>query len=100
MGEMKAGPALWKFMAETDTPVEFQKLFEHCLALRFEESPDYDMLRGLFRGRMAREGWSHDWKFDWMDPDLCEGGTLLPAEYEMDERFVDEGARRQALYHM
>jgi casein kinase 1 len=38
-------------------PSEFQSYFHYCRSLRFEDSPDYQYLKRLFRDLFIREGW-------------------------------------------
>jgi casein kinase 1/casein kinase I family protein HRR25 len=44
---------------------EFKAYFEHVKALRFEDRPDYDYLKRLFRELFFRKGFSFDNIFDW-----------------------------------
>ncbi|VAH76956.1 unnamed protein product [Triticum turgidum subsp. durum] len=46
-------------------PSEFQSFFHYCRALRFEDSPDYQYLKRLFRDLFIREGFQFDYVFDW-----------------------------------
>ncbi|KAH9161943.1 hypothetical protein AeNC1_018880, partial [Aphanomyces euteiches] len=46
-------------------PDEFRAYFEHVGALRFEDKPDYDLLRGLFSDLFAKNGFQSDDIFDW-----------------------------------
>ena len=46
-------------------PVEFKSFFDHVKALRFEDRPDYDYLKRLFRELFFRKGFSYDNMFDW-----------------------------------
>lgn len=86
---MKTGSALRELLAKS--PVEFSTYFDHCFALGFEEKPDYELLKGVFRERMKEEAWEYDWKFDWLDP-VRENGSLLPEEYKFHDKFVDKKA--------
>ncbi|KAI0370613.1 kinase-like protein [Pilatotrama ljubarskyi] len=86
--DMKAGPVLRDLLARS--PSELADYYAHCSALTFGQRPDYELLRGLFRGRMKAEGWMYDWKFDWVDGAFTEKGTLIPSEYNADMRFVVE----------
>lgn len=43
-----------------NSPEEFSKYLQYCRNLRFEEKPDYNYLRNLFRGLMERSGYSND----------------------------------------
>ena len=46
-------------------PKEFTSYFHHVRSLRFEEKPDYGYLRRIFRNLFTREGFEHDYVFDW-----------------------------------
>lgn len=46
-------------------PVEFVKFFEYVRALEFQDKPDYDYLRKLFRSLSEAKGYEYDGKFDW-----------------------------------
>ena len=46
-------------------PEEFAKYIRYCWRLGFEEEPDYDLLRKLFRDLFYRCGFTADWGFDW-----------------------------------
>ncbi|CAD6231169.1 unnamed protein product [Miscanthus lutarioriparius] len=46
-------------------PSEFQCYFHHCRALRFDDAPDYQYLKRLFRDLFIREGFQFDYVFDW-----------------------------------
>jgi hypothetical protein len=44
---------------------EFRSFFEHVKGLRFDDRPDYDYLKRLFRELFFRKGFSYDNLFDW-----------------------------------
>jgi hypothetical protein len=44
---------------------EFQRYLRYARNLEFTQTPDYEMLRQLFRDLMRREGWAEDNKWDW-----------------------------------
>ncbi|OBZ71912.1 Casein kinase I [Grifola frondosa] len=88
IGKMKAGEALSELISRS--PPEFMAYFNHCRALKFDELPDYKMLRGVFRERMKREDWTYDWKYDWLTPSELEKRTLLPEEYKFDEQYTKD----------
>jgi casein kinase 1 len=46
-------------------PKEFTILLDYTCALQYEETPDYQYLRKLFRDLLAHEGHKHDYAFDW-----------------------------------
>lgn len=47
-------------------PVEFTTYLNYCRALRFEDKPDYNYLRRLFKELFSREGFDPDAAFDWI----------------------------------
>ncbi|KAJ8502280.1 hypothetical protein ONZ51_g37 [Trametes cubensis] len=72
------------------SPPEFAAYQAHCTNLTFGQKPDYSLLRGLFRERMRKEGWGNNSPFDWINGSVLEKGTLLPEEYVVDIKFVEE----------
>lgn len=46
-------------------PEEFWKYLGHCRTLKFEEKPDYNMCKTMFKNLMTKNGWTYDDKFDW-----------------------------------
>ncbi|KAL5203151.1 hypothetical protein ABZP36_014103 [Zizania latifolia] len=46
-------------------PTEFASYFHYCRSLRFEDAPDYQYLKRLFRDLFIREGFQFDYVFDW-----------------------------------
>ncbi|KAF9479534.1 kinase-like protein, partial [Pholiota conissans] len=90
IGEMKCGKPFEDLLSQS--PSLFSSFFEHCRSLEFEDKPDYSYLRGLLRGTMEENGWEFDWEYDWWKP--SERGTLLPEEYVLDTRFVEQAPRR------
>ena len=42
------------------------RYLQYCRNLRFEEKPDYNYLRGLFRGLLESSGYKADGKYDWV----------------------------------
>ncbi|OEL28466.1 Casein kinase 1-like protein 6 [Dichanthelium oligosanthes] len=46
-------------------PSEFITYFHYCRSLRFEDKPDYTYLKKIFRDLFIREGYQHDYVFDW-----------------------------------
>ena len=45
--------------------VEFAMYLNYCRSLEFEESPDYNYLRQLFRELFKRHNVEYDYMFDW-----------------------------------
>jgi hypothetical protein len=85
MGEMKSGKPMDELLKSS--PIEFSQYFAHSRSLGFEDAPDYDLLRRIFRQRMEQEGWQYDDQLDWLNGDRA-GGTLLPGEYQFDQSFI------------
>jgi serine/threonine protein kinase len=46
-------------------PLEFRSFFEHVKSLGFEDRPDYDYLKKLFRDLFFRKGYTYDNVYDW-----------------------------------
>lgn len=46
-------------------PVEFAHYINICRNYKFDESPDYDALRGLIKCLFRNSGYSYDYVFDW-----------------------------------
>lgn len=44
---------------------EFRSYFEHVKSLRFDDRPDYDYLKRLFRELFFRKGFTYDNLYDW-----------------------------------
>lgn len=86
IGEMKAGSAAFRDLLAR-SPAEFTTYFDHCRGLKFEEKPNYVLLRQLFSQIMEREGWTGDTRFDPLDGS-SDKGTLVPEEYKLDVRFT------------
>ncbi|EPS93082.1 hypothetical protein FOMPIDRAFT_1020751 [Fomitopsis schrenkii] len=49
-------------------PAEFDIFYKYVRGLEFDDLPDYDGLRGLFRGLAEKNGFDYDWAFDWSVP--------------------------------
>jgi hypothetical protein len=47
-------------------PEELAMYLQYTRSLGFEETPDYDYLRGLFDKAMARECLKEDYIYDWL----------------------------------
>lgn len=46
-------------------PTEFANYLNFCRSLRFDDRPDYQYLRQLFRNLFHRQGFTYDYIFDW-----------------------------------
>ena len=51
-------------------PPEFAIYLNYVRSLRFDEKPDYQFLRKLFRDLFSKEGYEFDLCYDWMNPML------------------------------
>ena len=49
-------------------PAEFDIFYKYVRGLEFDDLPDYDGLRGLFRGLAEKHHIEYDWVFDWSVP--------------------------------
>ncbi|KAJ3076511.1 casein kinase I, partial [Podochytrium sp. JEL0797] len=70
-------------------PEEFGLYMKYCRELKFEETPDYDYLRGLMNKVLARIGELDDGVFDWMfaiDAQRREKERLREIEREKRDR--------------
>lgn len=47
-------------------PQEFTDYLNYCRKLRFEEKPDYAMLRKIFKDLAHKQGIDFDHQFDWV----------------------------------
>ena len=47
-------------------PEEVGKYLTYCKGIHFEEKPDYNYARGLFKQIMQQRGYDFDSRFDWM----------------------------------
>lgn len=47
-------------------PEEFKVYLETARSLSFNEKPNYELLKNLFRGLMKKHKWEIDWEFDWV----------------------------------
>lgn len=95
IGDMKFGKPMTELLASS--PPEFSQYFSHCRTLGFEDKPDYDLLRNVFRSRMKEEGWRYDRAYDWLDGARPQG-SLLPEEYKFEERFVSPPSSAHDCY--
>lgn len=59
-------------------PDAFARYLNYCKGLSFEEEPDYDYLRQLFKQLFSRQGFSYDYVFDWNQLILAKNRQHLP----------------------
>ena len=48
-----------------DVPEEFVQFIKYCRNLKFEEKPDYNMLRRSFKDLFSKKGYEYDYNYDW-----------------------------------
>jgi len=78
-------------------PIEFAMYLNYCRAQRFDDKPDYNYLRRLFRELFYRKGYTQDYIFDWtlthMQEAATRGEVIQPpaAVPELDEKEPDDG---------
>jgi hypothetical protein len=56
----------------TGCPKEFSEYLRYCRQLKFDQIPDYEKLRGMFRKVFDREGFEDDLVLDWTNFDKGE----------------------------
>jgi hypothetical protein len=56
-------------------PEEFHTYLHYCRNLKFEERPDYNHLRKIFKDLMYKRGHDYDYQFDWV---LKKAGNKIP----------------------
>jgi len=47
-------------------PEEFLHYLKYCHSLGFEEKPDYDFVRKLFKDLFQKKGYDFDYNYDWV----------------------------------
>lgn len=60
-------------------PIEFKAYLDYCKRLSFDESPDYQYLKTLFRQVLGREQLTLDWVFDW-DQQIDKPQAIVKSE--------------------
>ena len=65
-------------------PPEFDILYRYARTLEFDDLPDYEGLRKLFRGLAERMGVEYDGVYDWSVPPTI-GGSIGPGRRSISE---------------
>jgi len=60
-------------------PIEFSNYLGYCRSLRFDDRPDYQYLRQLFRNLFHRQGFTYDYMFDWNNLKFTNSTTKVSA---------------------
>ncbi|EFP75746.2 CK1/CK1 protein kinase [Puccinia graminis f. sp. tritici CRL 75-36-700-3] len=67
-------------------PAEFKYLVDYAGALEFDEKPDYEHLRAVFRARFLDEQFRYDRRFDWITRLRHEGQYSIPSVEEIKKK--------------
>jgi len=71
-------------------PTEFATYLNYCRSLHFNEKPDYNSLRQLFRKLFLRKGYSDDYLFDWF---TLNENYSANSEKMIKEEYKDDSMR-------
>jgi len=78
-----------------DFPCEFATYLNYCRSLRFEDRPDYAYLRRLLKDPFFREGYQHDFLFDWTILNhQSQSESPMRALHESDGHVLAESPKR------
>lgn len=66
-------------------PEEFSMYLTYCRNLKFEEKPDYNYLRKLFKDLMYRNSFENDYNYDWV---LKKNGNKVPSQSSLEKEPV------------
>jgi hypothetical protein len=58
-------------------PEEFNTYLQYCRNLKFEERPDYNYMRKIFKDLMHKSGYDYDYEYDWV---LKKAGKKVPED--------------------
>jgi casein kinase 1 len=67
-------------------PIEFAKYLTACRNLRFDETPSYAEMRGMFKELFQRSGYKCDYQYDWV---------VLAEKREKMERAMEVRAKEE-----
>jgi len=65
------------------SPEEFQIYLNYCRSLKFEEKPDYNYCRKVFKDLMYRMGYENDLEFDWI---LKKSGKKIQNDGDFEKK--------------
>ena len=71
---------------------EFTQYLEYCRSLKFEDKPDTQYLRKLFKDLFYRMGYEYDYVFDWM----IKKQSPFPAPKKGEEETEKKGDETKA----
>ncbi|CAD8047076.1 unnamed protein product [Paramecium primaurelia] len=53
-------------------PNEMTQYLQYCRNLKFEDKPDYNYIRNLFREAFRKQGYEWDYKFEWIKDEIIK----------------------------
>lgn len=77
-------------------PIEFSNYLGYCRSLRFDDRPDYQYLRQLFRNLFHRQGFTYDYMFDWNNLKFTNGNKAVASAAETPTDNQAAGVQRQS----
>ena len=91
-------------------PQEFAEYIKYCKNLKFEENPDYEKLRNLFRQILAKNQIIYDYNFSWLTKLKKKIPNIIKINFKKDhdsitsrEKYINLLKRKQSpqtrLYH-
>jgi hypothetical protein len=72
---------------------EFADYLNYCRKLRFEEKPDYSVLRKIFRDLAGKQGIDYDQQYDWV---IKKAGGVPPKETKVSVPVLPPAAPQRA----
>lgn len=70
-----------------DLPKEFERYIDYTRELKFEEDPNYDLLKSLFSSVLSSQNCEMDYIYDWNSDDK-KSGSLLPVCSNMNNKLA------------
>lgn len=80
-------------------PEEFETYFRYLEQLDFEDRPDYDLYRQMFKELFRKEGFKHDYQYDWLIPSTGTGSPSRNQSYRNENLgtlLEDAAAKRKS----
>lgn len=97
-------------------PEEFNTYLNYCRNLKFEERPDYNYMRKIFKDLMYKKGHEYDYQYDWVvkkagqkvnEADFADAQPILgniaqvqgkdDAKQDKNAKFTEERKENRAL---
>lgn len=67
-----------------DLPIAFSQLLKYSRGLKFDETPDYQLLFGLFDNEMQRNEYDHDYDFHWLSLKRMRNASGMHTDAQSD----------------